>query len=177
MKKRNIYRSTLLAVLLILGSGSVLAWAKTDTIPPYSIVENVDSLFGRPVEIHISIADLPALLDGRIVAITLDQMDTLTVDMINLEAANEKNLVYEQKLDTAYMEIHKRDFAIHELTVLDDFNKREVEGKNFIIAEQDLYINHIEKDLRKQKRKTGFAWFIAGLGTAAGFAGGFMLAK
>lgn len=177
MKNVNILRSTLLAALLLLGSAFALAWAPTDTIPPQSIVANADSLFGRPVEIHVSVADLPALLDGRIVAITLDQMDTLNVDMINLDAERAKNDVYQQKLDTAYQEIHKRDFAINELTVLDDYNKREIANKNWLISEQDLYINHTEKELKKQRRKTGFAWFIAGLGTAAGTAAGILIAR
>lgn len=119
-----------------------------------------------PPAIYISLADLPALLAGNIVGITLEQMDSLTVDMIEHDAANEKISVCEQKLDTAYIEIHKRDFAIQELTVLDDFNKQEVKNKDWLIKEQYLYIKIIEKDLRSQKRKTAFAYILGGVSTA-----------
>ena len=162
-------------MLLILGTGSARAWAINDTIPSPAL--DTGNIFGQPVEIHISIADLPALLSGNIVGITLDQMDTLTVDMINLDAARDSLCVCNTELDTALMEIHKRDMIINDFTVLDDFNKKELDNKNWLIGEQDSYINIVEKKLQKQRSKTGLAWFFAGLGTAGGLAAGFFLAR
>lgn len=173
MKNNNILRSTLLVVLLILGAGYARAWAANDTIPPSILTTD----FGGPVEIHISIADLPALLNGSIVGITLDQMDTITVDMINLDAARDSLCVCTTELDTAFMEIHKRDMIINDFTVLDDFNKREIINKDWLIEQQDQYIDIVDKKLQKQRGKTGLAWFFAGLGTAGGLAAGFFLAR
>lgn len=115
--------------------------------------------------IYISLADLPALLAGDIVGITLDQMDSLTAHKLDCDAANEAVIMYRERLDTAFTEIYKRDDQIRGYIALDDLNRREMENKNFLIREQDIYIGIIEKDLQKQKRKTVFAWILGGLGT------------
>lgn len=164
MKNKNTFRSILLVALLSSVSVCVASPMAGDTVPP-------------PVHIHISLADLPALLNGEIVGITLEQMDSLTVNMIDCDGYKERAALAEGKLDTALMEVHKRDMKIHDLTVLDDFNKRENAGKDIIIEEQDLYISIVEKDLRKEKRKSGFWKVLAGLGTGAGLAFGVWLSN
>lgn len=159
MKNTNILRSILLIVLSISGIVSVLAQGSDSRLHIEPAPE--------PPPIYISLADLPALLNGDIVGITLEQMDSLTVDMIDCDGKKEALLLYKTKLDTAYVEIEKRDTVIRDFTVLDDFNKREMASKDWLIEQQDIYIESVEKDLRKQKRKTTFAWITGALVTGA----------
>jgi len=118
-----------------------------------------------PPAIYISLADLPALLSGNIVGITLEQMDSLTVDMIQCDAAKEALVMYQGKLDTAYVEILKRDFAISECKALDQFYEAEIGQKNILIDHQSVYIRAVERDLKRQRRKTTFAWIAGGVVT------------
>lgn len=164
MKNRNTFRSILLVALLSSVSVCVASPIANDTVPP-------------PVHIHISVADLPALLNGEIVGITLEQMDSLTVNMIDCDGYKERAVLAEGKLDTALIEVYKRDVQIQDLTVLDDFNKREVAGKDILIREQDLYISIVEKDLKKEKRKSGLWKVLTGLGTGAGIAFGIWISN
>lgn len=154
-------------MLLISGLGSVSAWGNrvvTDTFP-------------AGATIYISLADLPALLSGNIVGITLDQMDTLSVDMINLDAARDSIKVCDAELDTALIEVHRRDMIIIDHMEKDELQENQLKANTEWIATLNDRNGYLERENKKQRRKTGLAWFFAGLGTAGGFAAGILLAN
>ena len=136
----------------------------TDTVPPVSGIINAwdgpvdidggNILASTPLEIHISLADLPALLNGSIVGITLEQMDSLTSHMIECDADSAALVLFQTKLDTAYMKIEERDSVIQDLKITDDLNTLELKNKNWLIDKQDEHIAVIEKKVRRQPFKT-----------------------
>jgi len=101
---------------------------------------------------------LPALLNDSIVGITIPQMDSLSSFMIDCDAVKEVKEVYKKAVIDAYIEIEKRDTAIAELNVLTAYQSREIDNQDIHTKNLTDGIGYLQKDLKRQKRKTAFAW-------------------
>lgn len=150
MKKCLICYSILLVGFLISVAGSASAQGKIDTLPSSLVIPH-DSL--------------PAMITPGVVAITLEQMDSLTSFKFDCEAFEEFTVVYGHSLGECLDKVEERDSTIIQMTVLSDFQSREIVNQKWLVANQDAYIEQIERDLRKEKRKTVLAWITGAVAT------------
>lgn len=114
---------------------------------------------------QIDLSKLPAVIDSQFVGITFDQMDFLT----HMRFAHERNfLIAEQlhrNLNDALSEIEERDNLIHEEKQLKQLLLEENAAIRHNFDVQQSISESLSRDLRRQKRKTIFAWIVGGVAT------------
>lgn len=133
MKNRIILNLILLVVSLISVTGFANVPVRTDTVPV------------------IDTALLPAIISDGVVAITIEQMDSLTMMMLDCDALDTLSTIYGLALGETLIEVEKRDSIIHEFIALEEFKTMELKNHKWLIGEMDLHIDYLERDIKKRK--------------------------
>lgn len=100
-----------------------------------------------------------------IVAIAFEQMDSLTSFKFDCEAFEGFTVMYGHALGECLQKVEQRDSTIIQMSILTDFQTTEIASQKWMVANQDDYIESIEKQLKKEKGKSVVAWITGAVAT------------
>ena len=151
MKKPLIIRWTLLVVLLFSATVSLLSQEIDEPL----IEVTTDSTVFLKVKYPL---DLPARIADTIIAITINQMDSLNVDFINCDQYKASSVYYKDHLDTALVAVEQRDSMLFDFVNINKYQSAEIQNQNWVIATQESNIEYLQKRLKQtQNEKKAFA--------------------
>jgi hypothetical protein len=180
----------LVAVLII----STIGWltAQTDTLPsvdqplpftsegideplPYISDDSIGTMDLPEFVDDVDTSKLPAIIDGKYVGVTFDQMDYLTIQKFRYEETAAQKIVYEDAYHESLNEIAERDTAIAAFKRLDEVQRGDITilKANNLGLENNVQV--LTLDLKKQKRRTVEAWITGGVIT--GILTGLLISK
>ncbi len=111
----------------------------------------------------VDTAQLPAVIDGKYVGITFDQMDYLTVQKFRYEEVAEQKVIYEDQYNEALGKIQERDSTILAFKNVNTVQKDHIDIMTLNEKRLLSDIAVLNALLKKERGKGTAAWVTTGV--------------